>query len=86
MASPVSIREHKIYQDGKPIEYRIVVDQVEYRYYPGKGSVYCKSKGYGVMPCKYLLDLESGKIHPTRGPDDITPEWRVIRDKFKAFA
>ncbi len=81
----MSMLEYKIYQDGKPIEYRIIVDHVQYRYFPGKGSVYCKTKGPGVMPCIYLLDLESGKTHSSRGCDDASPEWKVIREKFKTF-
>lgn len=81
----MSMLEHKIYCDGKPVEYRITIDSVQYRYYPGKGSVYCKTKGPGVMPCNYLLDLESGKTYSSRGQDDASPEWKIIREKFRSF-
>lgn len=82
----MSMIEKKIYVDGKPVEYRITVGNIEYRYYPGKGSVYCKVKGLGVMPCSYLVDLESGTTYSSRQLNDGTPEWRTIREKFKSFA
>lgn len=77
--------EHKIYRDGKPVEYRIIIGDTKYTYYPGRSSVFAKTKSLGIPPSEVTLDLESGQVYTSRSPQIISSEWKLIRDKFKAF-
>ena len=78
--------EHKIYCDGKPIEYRIIIGDTRYTYYPGRETIFCKTKALGVPPSNHTVDLGSGKLYTSRSHDTATPEWKTIREKFKAFS